>query len=38
MALVSYFDGLWMTFNEEIQGQISASLQRTYVLYIPAIG
>ena len=23
--------GLWMTFNEELQGQISACLQRTYI-------
>ena len=39
MASVRYFGGLWMTFNEELQGQISACLQRTlYVLYIPAIG
>ena len=37
---VRYFGSLWMTFNEELQGQISACLQRTniYVLYIPAIG
>ena len=26
MASVRYFGGLWMTFNEELQGQISACL------------
>ena len=31
MASVRYFGGLWMTFNEELQGQISACLQRTYI-------
>ena len=34
MALVSYFGGLWMTFNEELQGQISKCLQRTYICII----
>ena len=34
MALARYFGGLWMTFNEELQGQISACLQRTYILCI----
>ena len=34
MALVRYFGGLWMTFNEELQGQISACLQRTYICII----
>ena len=34
MASVRYFDGLWMTFNEELQGQISACLQRTYICSI----
>ena len=39
MAPVRYFDGLWMTFNEELQGQISACLQRTYIyVYTPTIG
>ena len=28
MASVRYFSGLWMTFNEEHQSQISACLQR----------
>ena len=40
LASVRYFGGLWMTFNEELQGQISACLQRTYIyriLYIPPI-
>ena len=31
LALVRYFGGLWMTFNEELQGQIYACLQRTYI-------
>ena len=31
MVSVRYFGGLWMTFNEELQGQISACLQRTYI-------
>ena len=31
MAYVRYFGGLWMTFNEELQGQISACLQGTYI-------
>ena len=34
MASVRYFGGLWMTFNEELQGQISACLQRTYICII----
>ena len=35
MASVSYFGGLWMTVNEEFQGQISACLQRTYTVEPP---
>ena len=31
---VRYVGGLWMTFNEELQGQISACLQRTYICII----
>ena len=31
---VRYFGGQWMTFNEELQGQISACLQRTYICII----
>ena len=31
IASVRYFGSLWMTFNEELQGQISACLQRTYI-------
>ena len=38
MASVRYFGGLWITFNEELQFQISACLQRTYMLCIPPIG
>ena len=34
MASVRYFGGLWMTFNEELQGQVSACLQRTYICII----
>ena len=34
MASVRYFGGLWMTFNEELQGQISACLERTYICII----
>ena len=34
MASVRYSGGLWMTFNEQPQGQISASLQRTYILSV----
>ena len=34
MALVRYFGGLRMTFNEEPEGQISACLQRTYICII----
>ena len=34
MASVRYFGGLWMTFNEQLQGQISARLQRTYICII----
>ena len=34
MASVKYFGGLWLTFNEELQGQISACLQRTYICII----
>ena len=34
MASARYFDSLWMTFNEELQGQISACLQRTYICII----
>ena len=34
MASVRYFNGLWITFNEELQGQISACLQRTYICII----
>ena len=34
MASVRYFGGLWMTFNEELQGQINACLQRTYICII----
>ena len=34
MASVRYFGSLWMTFNEELQGQISACLQRTYICII----
>ena len=34
MTLVRYFGGLWMTFSEELQGQISACLQRTYICII----
>ena len=34
MASVRYFGGLSMTFNEELQGQISACLQRTYICII----
>ena len=34
MASVRYFGGLWMTFNKEVQGQISACLQRTYICII----
>ena len=34
MAWVRYFGGLWMTFNEELQGQISACLQSTYICII----
>ena len=37
MAPVRYFDGMWMTFNEELQGQISTCLH-IYVLYIPTMG
>ena len=36
MVSVRYFGSLWMTFNEELQGQISAG--HIYVLYIPPIG
>ena len=36
MASVRYFGGLWMTFNEELQGQISECLQRTYICIIYA--
>ena len=32
MASMRYFGGLWMTFNEELQGQICACLQRTYTV------
>ena len=34
MASLRYFGGLWMTFNEEPQGQISACLQRTDICII----
>ena len=34
MTSVRYFGGLWMTFNEELQGKISACLQRTYICII----
>ena len=34
MASVRYFGGLWMTFNEELQGKICACLQRTYICII----
>ena len=34
MASVRYFGGLWMTFNEGLQGQISTCLQRTYICII----
>ena len=34
MASMRYFGGLWMTFNEELRGQISACLQRTYICII----
>ena len=34
MVSARYFGGLWMTFNEELQGQISAYLQRTYICII----
>ena len=34
MVSVRYFGGLWMTFNEKLQGQISACLQRTYICII----
>ena len=34
MDSVRYFGGLWMTFNEELQGQISACLQDIYMYYI----
>ena len=34
MASVRYFGGMWITFNEELQGQISACLQRTYTCII----
>ena len=34
MASVRYFGGLWMTFNEDLQGQISACLDRTYICII----
>ena len=30
MVSVRYLGGLWNTLNEELQGQISACLQRTY--------
>ena len=31
MASVRHFGSLWMTLNEELRGQISACLQRTYI-------
>ena len=34
LSSVRYFGGLWMTFNEELQGQISVCLQRTYIFII----
>ena len=34
MVSVRYFGGLWMTFNEELQGEISACLQRTHICII----
>ena len=34
MTSVRYFGGLWMTFNEEFQDQISACLQRAYICII----
>ena len=34
IASVRYFGGLWMIFSEELQGQISACLQRTYICII----
>ena len=34
MASVRYFGSLWMTINQELQGQISACLQRTYICII----
>ena len=34
MASLRYFGRLWMTFNEELQGQISACLQGTYICII----
>ena len=34
MASVRYFGGLWMTFNEELQDQISVCLQTTYICII----
>ena len=34
MTSVRYFGGLWVTFNEELQGQISACLKGTYICII----
>ena len=34
MVSVRYFGGLWMSFSEELQGQISACLQKTYICII----
>ena len=36
MASVRYFGSLWMTFSEELQDQICACLQRTYICIIYA--